>query len=393
MSQNPGWLHRVFGAREVEDALASARARLMEREQYIAELEQQLGVSAATGGTERERDLAEKLALTIADRTTLAAELAELQKRLSAHESALASELERATTLGKAATAANRRAEQRMIELQTIEKQRADAESSAAAAKAALEQLEASCAGRDQELSSKSDALTGAEWKIETLERELEQARAEVQRAKGLQQSLLGLQRELASQRAEREQQDRALAAAQAAETRLSAELASLGERDAATRTALRHVIELSAHALHRTLGAAAHLALELGAERCGVNALERGASMQECVRQLSERLALLGVADELSLWGDGERFEGRFCLRGSGAELDVAPLARWVAAYAVEVLGASAPARLRLEALSGGPSEFRFSAEPRAAASRPRSQQAGARETVSEGELPTSGG
>jgi len=386
MSQNPGWLHRVFGAREVEEALASARAQLAMREQRIAELEQQLGgASEALPASERERELAEKLALAIADRTTLAAEVAEVQKRLLAHESALLSEAERATTLGKAATAANRRAEQRMLEVQTLEKQRSDAEASAAASKAALEQLEATCATRERELAAKSDALTGAEWKIETLERELEQARVEVQRAKGVQQTLASLQRDLASQRAEREQQDRALTAAQAAEGKLSAELASVRERDATLRTALRGVIELSAHSLHRTLGAAAHLAIELGIERSAGIGIALGASVQDGVRQVNEHLVLLGVADELSVRREGERFEGRFRLWSS--EPDALPLARWVAAYAVELFGATTSEPLRLESLAGGPSEYRFSAAPRASTPRQRSLPAVTHEAIVEGE------
>lgn len=370
MSQNPGWLHRVFGAREVEEALAHARAQVSARDQRITELEQQvLAAQDATGASERERELAEKLALAIADRTTLAAELAEVQSRLSAHESALATELERATTLGKAATAANRRAEQRMLELQTLEKQRADADASAAAARTALEQLEAAFAARERELATRSDALSSAEWKNETLERELEQARIEVQRAKGLQQTIASLQRELASQRAEREQQDRSLAAAQAAEGRLGAELTSLRERDAALSAALRRVIELSAHATHRTLGAAAHLALELGAERVLQTSRARPDGDQDCTKLLAEHVALLGVADELTLRRDGERFEGRFQLRGPVSESDAAPLARWLAAYALEVFGTDARLPLRLEAVTGGPREFAFSAAPRAAA------------------------
>ena len=388
MSQNPGWLHRVFGAREVEEELASARAQLAAREQRIAELEQRLGSGPEAAVTsERERELAERLSLAIADCTRLASEAAEAEKRLLAHESALASEAERATTLGKAATAANRRAEQRMAEVQTLEKQRADAEASAAAAQAALQQLEATSATRERELAAKSDALTSAEWKIDALERELEQARVESQRAKGVQQTLAGLQRELASQRAEREQQDRSLAAAQAAESRLTGELASVRERDAALRTALRGVIELSAHALHRTLGAAAHMANELGVEQSAGLGVALGASVQDGgVRQLNEHLALLGVADELSLRRDGESFEGRFRLWTAGADPDPLPLARWVAAYAVELFGASTREPLRLETLSGGPSEFRFSAAPRATP-RPRSSPAAAREAVVDGE------
>lgn len=390
MSQHPGWLHRVFGAREVEEALSGARAQLAARDQRIAELEEQLQrASELQGAGQREQELAEKLALAIADRTTLAAELAEVQKRLLAHESALAAEVERATTLGKAATAANRRAEQRMLEQQTTEKQRAEAESSAAAAKAALEQLEAASAGRERELLAKSDALTSAEWKIETLEREIEQARVEVQRAKGLQQSLAALQREVASQRAEREQQERALAAAQAAEARGASELSSLREQDAAVRAALRRVIELSAHALHGTLGAAAHLALELGAEHASAWQLA-AATEQETVRQLSEHLALLGVADELSLERDAERVQGRFRLRVT-SELHATPLARWVAAYALEMFGSNARTPLRLETLSGGPSEFRFSAVSRVAP--PRSRAPAVRESVTEGELVPSEG
>jgi hypothetical protein len=385
MSQNPGWLHRVFGAREVEEALASARVQLAAREQRIAELEQQLGGAPVTlAASERERELAEKLALAIADRTTLAAEVAEVHKRLLAHESALASEAERATTLGKAATAANRRAEQRTLEVQALDKQRTDAEASAAAARAALEQLEATCAARERELSAKGDALTGAEWKIETLERELEQARDEVQRAKGVQQTLAALQRDLLSQRAEREQQQGALAAAQAEATRLTAELASVRERDAALRTALRGVIELSAHALHRTLGAAAHLAVELGVEQSAGLGVALSAAVQDGVRHLNEHLALLGVADDLSVRREGEFFEGRFRLWTSGVEPDPLPLARWVAAYALELFGASTREPLRLESLSGGPSEFRFRAAPRAAA-RPRSLAAPARDAIAE--------
>lgn len=388
MSQNPGWLHRVFGAREVEEELASARAQLAAREQRIAELEQQLaGGPEAAPATERERELAERLALAIADCTRLAAETAEAEKRLSAHESALASEAERATTLGKAATAANRRAEQRMAEVQTLEKQRADAEASAAASKAALEQLEAASATRERELSAKSDALTSAEWKNDALERELEQARVELQRAKGVQQTLVALQREVASQRAEREQQDRALAAAQATESRLTAELASVRERDAALRTALRGVIELSAHALHRTLGAAAHLAIELGVEQSAGLGVALGASVQDGgVRQLNEHLALLGVADDLSLRREGESFEGRFRLWTAGADPDPLPLARWVAAYAIELFGASTREPLRLESLAGGPSEFRFSAAPRATP-KARSLPAATREAIAGGD------
>jgi len=388
MSQNPGWLHRVFGAREVEDELASARAQLAARDQRIAELEQQIaGGPEASAASERERELAEKLALAIADGTTVAAEVAEMQRRLLAHESALASEAERATTLGKAATAANRRAEQRMAEVQTLEKQRVDAEASAAAAKAALEQLEATSAARERELSAKSDALTSAEWKNDALERELEQARIEVQRAKGVQQSLAALQREVASLRAEREQQDRSLAAAQAAEGRLTGELASVRERDAALRTALRYVIELSAHALHRTLGAAAHLAIELGVEQTAGLGVALGASVQDGgVRQLNEHLALLGVADELSLRREGESFAGRFRLWSAGADHDPLPLARWVAAYAVELFGAGTREPLRLESLTGGPAEFHFSASPRVAP-KPRSLPATPRDAQAAGE------
>lgn len=384
MSQNPGWLHRVFGAREVEEELASARTQLAARDQRIAELEQQLaGGPETAAASERERELAERLGLAIADCTRLAAEAAEAQKRLLAHESALASEAERATTLGKAATAANRRAEQRMAELQTLEKQRADAEASAAAAQAALQELEATSATRERELSAKSDALTSAEWKIDALERELEQARVEAQRAKSAQQALPTLQREVASLRAEREQQDRALAAAHAVESRLTGELASVRERDAALRTALRGVIELSARALHRTLGAAAHLAVELGVEQSAGLGVTLGAGARDGgVRQLNEHLALLGVADELSLRREGELFEGHFRLWTVAADPDPVPLARWVAAYVVELLGMGMREPLRLEALTGGPSEFRFSAAPRATP-KPRPLAASAREVV----------
>jgi hypothetical protein len=383
MSQNPGWLHRVLG---VADELELARAQIAARDQRIARLEQQLASHpGATLASERERELAEKLALAIADRVSLAAEAAEVQQRLAAHESALASEAERATTLGKAAAAANRRAELRYTEVQTLEKQRIHAEASAAAARAALEQLEATNATRERELSSKNDALTSAEWKNDALERELEHARSELQRARGAQQSLASLQRELADQRTEREQLDAALQGARAAEARLTGELASARERDAAQRAALRGVIDLSAHALHRTLGAAAHLALELGVERSlGFGLALDGNLSDGSVRQLNEHLALLGVADELSVQRDGDGFQGGFRLWNAGT--DPLPLARWVAAYAVQLFGASAPEPLRLESLSGGPSEYRFSAAPRAV-SQPRSRQVANGAALAEGE------
>ena len=66
-------------------------------------------------------------------------------------------------------------------------------------------------------------------------------------------------------------------------------------------------------------------------------------------------------------------------------------PLARWVAAYALEMFGSNARTPLRLETLSGGPSEFRFSAVSRVAP--PRSRAPAMRESVTEGELVPSEG
>jgi len=389
MSQNPGWLHWVLGARGAADELAIARAQLAARDERIARLEQQLsGSPEAAAASERERELSEKLALAIADRITLAADAAEVQKRLVAHESALASEAERATTLGKAAAAANRRAEQRFAEVQALDKQRTQAEASAAAARADLDRLEAANATRERELAEKSDALTSAEWKNDALERELEHARSELQRARGTQQTLVALQGELADQRAEREQLDGALEAARAAERRLTGELSSVRERDAALRAALRGVIDLSAHALHRTLGAAAHLALELGVEASAGLGVALGAHLKDgSVVQLNEHLALLGVADELRVQREGESFQGCFRLWTEATDPDPLPLARWVAAYAVELFGASAREPLRLESLSGGPSEYRFSAAPRVVPQAQWAPSSATREVLADGE------
>jgi hypothetical protein len=396
VSQNPGWLHRVFGTREMDEVLAEARAQLAERDQRIAELERHLiSGQGATGASERERELEEKLVRALAERdargdgeaerelkarlalataecAALTAEVADVRGRLTAHESALAAEAERALAMGKAASTAKLRAEQRRLESQSAEKQRADAEAKAAAARAALEPLEATVAARDRELAARTEALTAAEWRIETLERELEQASADAQRMKGVQQSNALLQRELASQRAKHEQQDRALAAARVTEVSRSAELGSSMQRETELREALRGVIDLSAHALHRTLGAGAHLALELGAERCRSSLRRRseaeGASVRDGVHWLDGELQLLGVAEQLKLDRDGERLEGTFRLRGDTARTDALALARWIAAYAIEALGVLENAPLRLEAVSGGPIEFRFSAAPRAA-------------------------
>jgi hypothetical protein len=91
-------------------------------------------------------------------------------------------------------------------------------------------------------------------------------------------------------------------------------------------------------------------------------------------------------VAEQLKLERDGERLEGTFRLRGETARTDALALARWVAAYAIEALGVLENAPLRLEAVSGGPSEFRFSAAPRAA--RRAAAPSGLREAVVEEEL-----
>jgi hypothetical protein len=396
VNQNPGWLHRVFGTREMDDVLAEARAQLAERDRRIMELERHLLAGRdTTAATERERELEGKLAQALAQReapspgdgdrelkarlalasaecAALTAEVADVRSRLTAHESALASEAERAVALGKAASTAKLRAEQRRLEFQSADKQRVDAEAKAAAAQAALEPLEATLAARDRDLAVKSEALTAAEWRIETLERELEQLTADTQRTKGVQQSYALLQRELATQRGKHEQQERALAAARATEASMSAELGSSMQRETELREALRGVIDLSAHALHRTLGAGAHLAIELGAELCRdwfrPRIAAAGASLRDNAHWLDGELQLLGVAEQLKLARDGERLEGTFRLRGDPARADALPLARWVAAYAVEALGALEKAPLRLEAVASGPNEFRFSAAPRGA-------------------------
>jgi hypothetical protein len=377
MSQNPGWIQRVFGTKELEDRLQKANLLLAERDRRVLELDRRLQSAGAeleeknrkqtelelelaqlrdaahvnsTRASEHERELSDKLGRANQDRAALDAALTEARAKLAGMEGSLQTKLDRAMAMSKTAAVQGRRADQLAAELETLKRQLGQVESSAQGKAAEQARLAATIAEHERELSEKADLLSAAEWKIATLESELEQLRSELQRGKvaAVEQAstLEGLRHEH------------------------SKASVALGQREtvlALTKELLLDVLRLSANALYRTFGARSHLALELAARSCWRKTPESFHDDAHRALEIRDRLALIGITDEFSAAASGDGCRGRFRLSTSIPSNEATGVARWVAAYAIEQLHGASRQPLRLESLEGGPLEFEFLATIRA--------------------------
>jgi chromosome segregation ATPase len=382
MRQNEGWIQRVFRHGELEAKVRRANLELAEKERRVIDLERQVemlgseaaektrkanelerqllelrsGESVLSGADEHEqrstatqtRDTDERAAVQ-ANLAQMATRLAEVTAKLSEAERESKSGAEREAELGKSLAIHDRRAEQLASELEKLEQQ---VEANGHVSQLEKKRWEAELAARDEALDAKTDAISAAEWKIATLESELSQLKQELERSRAT----------------ERDHGER-LAEAR----REQAQAVTFADRRkillAQTRETLVEILRLSAHALERTLGSAGHLAIELAAARCppkGSKESETGHEISEAVLELRNRLALIGVAEDFVARLEGVGYFGRFRVSMIIPPSEATGLARWVAAYAIEILNGASPVPMRLETLEGGPAEYQFTAAPR---------------------------
>jgi hypothetical protein len=377
MNQNPGWIQRVFGTKELEERLQKANLLIAERDRRVLELDRRLQSTGAeleeknrkqtelelelsqlrdaahvnsTRAGEHERELSEKLARANQDRAALDAALTEARAKLAGMEGSLQTKLDRAMAMSKTAAQQGRRADQLAAELETLKRQLGQVESSAQGKAAEHARLEATILDRERELGEKADLLSAAEWKIATLESELEQLRGELQRSK------IAAVEQASTLEGLRHEHSKATVA--------------LGQREtvlALTKEVFLDVLRLSANALHRTFGTRSHLALELAARSCWRKTPDSFHDEAHRALEIRDRLALIGITDEFAAATSGDSCRGRFRLSTSIPSNEAAGVARWVAAYAIEQLHGASRQPLRLESLEGGPLDFEFLATTRA--------------------------
>ena len=377
MNQNPGWIQRVFGTKELEDRLQKANLLLAERDRRVLELDRRLQSTGAeleeknrkqtelelelaqlrdaahvnaTRASEHERELSDKLGRANQDRAALDAALTEARAKLAGIEGSLQTKLDRAMSMSKTAAVQGRRADQLAAELEALKRQLGQVESSAQGKAAEQARLEATITDRERELGEKADLLSAAEWKIATLESELEQLRGELQRGK------VAAVEQASTLEGLRHEHSKASVALGQRETVLSL-----------TKELLLDVLRLSANALHRTFGAQSHLAIELAARSCWRKTADSFHDEAHRALEIRDRLALIGIADEFTAAASGDGCRGRFRLSTSIPSNEATGVARWVAAYAIEQLHGASRQPLRLESLEGGPLEFEFLATIRA--------------------------
>jgi predicted nucleic acid-binding Zn-ribbon protein len=353
MSENDGWIQRVFGTKPASQRESLLEAAIAERDRYIAEKEQVI------------LDLELRLA-------ALGSELAACGESARAREGDLTRQLETVTAASEALGAElDRSQSSRAAETTQARRQLDSLQASLQGARSDLSTANRRLAVREEELAKKAEQLTDSEWRNQTLEGEIKRLQPEEPKRRALEAQVSALQRDLQAARGEREQQDKRiqellgsegtqreqltdLASQMARSTRRIEELeAGLLDREAhlaRVRNALQELSRLSAVALHGAFGDSLHLALELSASRGWQPGIESSREPADVVEQIRRRLSLFGAVVELSLDLSGPVVQGELRLNEACAHSETRALSHWAAAYAIECLNLVLPEPLRLE-------------------------------------------
>jgi hypothetical protein len=367
MTNNTGWMQRVFGGKQPEEQLDTDRSDLAEqrvRAQLVEELERwRAAAEGAAEELESARTRASESDSALQDANArleaLQANLTEATTKLEEQASALRAERERADALGKSATAANRRADKRLTE--------------ADASKRKVTELES-------RLEALSDERVALELNVAALKGELDLARQESALAR---QDVVRLREQMGAREADAAGwRTRASAAeeelARKAEAQREGEqkLVDLGRQHAEQReslqaaeaetrrrgTALLDIVRVSARALETACGNGLPLALELARLRHPLVAVPSVKEVAPAARSVAQLLATLKLAETFEVDEQGaEEFRCRLALSSDLATEDASPFACWVAAYATAALSSALDRKLCLEALAGGPRDFSF--------------------------------
>lgn len=373
MSENDGWIQRVFGTKPasqreslLEEAIADRERLIAEREQVILDLQLRVAAlgselgSSAEAARAREADLVRQLETAVAASEALGAELDRSQSARAAETSQ-----------------ARRQQDSLQASLQGVRSE--------------LSSTNRRLTAREQELAKKAEQLTDSEWRNQTLEGEVQRLQAEQPKRRALEAQLSSLQRDLDTARNERAGADSRIQELQAIERGQSEQLtelqareargarrleeleAGLADRDARVarlEQALHELSRLSALALHSAFGDALHLALELSASRGWQPGIDTSHDLAGVVQQIGRQLSLFGAAEDFRLDLSGPVVRGELRLSAARTLPEAKVSARWAAAYAIECLSLVLPAPLRLDSVSESEREqgFAFSATRRAA-------------------------
>jgi golgin subfamily B member 1 len=368
MTNNTGWMQRVFGAKQPEDQPQTGRDDLAEqlrvRAELLLEVERWRGAAeSAVGELElaRTRANASDSALQAANAQieALQTNLTESAAKLEEQAGALRAERERADALGKSATAANRRADKRLTEADASKKKLAELES---------------------RLEAVTDERVALELNLAALKGELDLARQEsalsredVVRSR---EQLAAREDEGARWRTRASAAEEELGSKADAERERERQLADLGRQNAEQRESLRvaeaetrrrgaallDILRASARALETACGNGLPLALELAHLRQPMVALPTVKVVAAAARSVAQLLQTLKLADAFEVDEQGAKeFRCRLALSSDLATEDVSPFGCWVAAYATAALSSALDRKLCLEAFAGGPRDFSF--------------------------------
>jgi len=373
MSENDGWIQRVFGTKPATQRESLLEAAIAERDRYIAEKEQVV------------LDLELRLA-------ALGSELSASAESARAREGDLTRQLETATAASEALGAELDRSQSaRAAEAAQTRRQLDSLQGALQGVRAELSSANRRLAAREEELAKKAEQLTDSEWRTQTLEGEVKRLQPEEPKRRALEAQVSALQRELEAARGERAQRDLRIQVLQASEREQREQLTDLEnqtsqnaqriaelqagvlDRDtqlSRTQNALHELCRLSAISLHGAFGDALHLALELSASRGWQPQLQTSRDLGEALQQIRGQLSLFGAVEDLRFELSGPVLQGELRLSSACAAPEARALSRWAAAYAIECLNQVLPAPLRLDGVKEreGAQDFAFSATRRAA-------------------------